>query len=173
MDKNLSWFLKIHLQSILIFPARWTLKQKNIKYLKTLKNRLQRLNWIFETLTAVANLREVFVNGYLMNKKLFFFLKFLSISSWSTFNFSNPKQEKQSRNLNNLLHFNIIGWFCFKHLNSTYANMKKLCAYPLMQQQIFLHKAPMPLVEILGMVDSLAFAGISSVSDLLNSHRML
>ena len=74
MEKNLSCFLKIHLQSVKICPAKGTLKHENIKYLKTLKNRLQRLNWIFQKLTAVAKLREVFVNGYILNNKpLFFF----------------------------------------------------------------------------------------------------
>ena len=81
MDKNLSWFLKIHLQSIRICPVKWTLKQENIKYLKSLKNRLQRLNWIFQTLTVVTKLREVFVDGYLMNKNPLLFFKNSSPSS--------------------------------------------------------------------------------------------
>ena len=40
--------------------------------------------------------------GILWTKKYFCFLKFLYLSSWYAFNFSNPKQEKQSRILNNL-----------------------------------------------------------------------
>ena len=40
--------------------------------------------------------------GILWTKNYFYFLKFISISSWSAFNFNNPKQEKQSIILNNI-----------------------------------------------------------------------
>ena len=46
--------------------------------------------------------KEVFVNGYIVKKNSFCFLKFISIISLYALNYNNPKQERQSIILSNI-----------------------------------------------------------------------
>ena len=105
MDKKISWYLKIHLESIRICPEIWTLKQENIKYLKSLKHSLQRLNWIFQIDSCCKTERGFCIWVSYEQKPLFFFKHYSPLARGRHFT-------SMTQNRKNWAEFSVISSSC-------------------------------------------------------------